>query len=107
MATTAKPPVLVVLQLSGGNDYMNTVVPYKDPLYWDYRPRVALPKDQILLLDNDVGLHPSMGPIRDMYNQGRWRSSMGWAIRTRYDPTSARWTSGTPVSRRKRGPRAG
>ena len=41
MATTAKPPVLVVLQLSGGNDYMNTVVPYKDPLYWDYRPRVA------------------------------------------------------------------
>ena len=53
MATT-KPPVLVVLQLSGGNDYMNTVVPYKDPLYWDYRPRVALPEDQILLLDNDV-----------------------------------------------------
>ena len=45
MATTAKPPVLVVLQLSGGNDYMNTVVPYKDPLYWDYRPRVALPAD--------------------------------------------------------------
>ena len=45
MATTAKPPVLVVLQLSGGNDYMNTVVPYKDPLYWDYRPRVALPDD--------------------------------------------------------------
>src|SRR6266487_3761561 len=71
MATTAKPPVLVVLQLSGGNDYMNTVVPYKDPLYWDYRPRVALPEDQILLLDNDVALHPSMGPIRDMYNQGK------------------------------------
>jgi uncharacterized protein (DUF1501 family) len=46
MATTAKPPVLVVLQLSGGNDYMNTVVPYKDPLYWDYRPRVALAEDQ-------------------------------------------------------------
>jgi uncharacterized protein (DUF1501 family) len=63
MATTEKPPVLVVLQLSGGNDYMNTVVPYKDPLYWDYRPRVALPEDQILLLDNDVGLHPSMGPM--------------------------------------------
>src|SRR5919197_190339 len=60
MATTAKPPVLVVLQLSCGNDYMNTVVPYKDPLYWDYRPRVALPEDQILLLDNDVGLRPSM-----------------------------------------------
>jgi len=71
MATSAKPPVLVVLQLSGGNDYMNTVVPYKDPLYWDYRPRVALPADQILLLDNEVGLHPSMGPIREMYTQGK------------------------------------
>ena len=38
MATTGKPPVLVVLQLSGGNDYMNTVIPYNDPLYRDYRP---------------------------------------------------------------------
>ena len=71
MPTAAKPPVLVVLQLSGGNDYMNTVVPYNDPLYWDYRPRVALPEDQILLIDNDVGLHPSMGPLRDIYTQGK------------------------------------
>src|SRR5919109_5263552 len=71
MATTEKAPVLVVFQLSGGNDYMNTVIPYKDPLYWDYRPRVAIAEDQILLLDNDVGLHPSMGPLRDMYTQGQ------------------------------------
>jgi uncharacterized protein (DUF1501 family) len=71
MATTAKPPVLVVFQLSGGNDYMNTVVPYNDPLYRDYRPVVGLPEDQILPLDDTVGLHPSMGPIRDMYNQGK------------------------------------
>src|SRR2546430_4265133 len=71
MATTAKPPVLVVLQLSGGNDYMNTVVPYKDPLYWDYRPRVGFSEAQLILMDNDVGLHPSMGRIRDMYNQGK------------------------------------
>jgi uncharacterized protein (DUF1501 family) len=71
MATTEKAPVLVVLQLSGGNDYMNTVIPYNDPLYRDYRPRVALPEDQILPLDNEVGLHPSMGPLREMYNQGK------------------------------------
>ena len=86
MATTAKPPVLVVLQLSGGNDYMNTVVPYKDPLYWDPPTRSA-PEDQILLLDNDVGLHPSIwGPYAICTTRGRWRSSMGWAIRTRCDP---------------------
>ena len=94
MATT-KPPVLVVLQLSGGNDYMNTVVPYKDPLYWDYRPRVALPEDQILLLDNDVGLHPSMGPIRDMYNQGKVAIIHGVGYPNSVRSASARWTSGT------------
>jgi uncharacterized protein (DUF1501 family) len=71
MATTEKAPVLVVLQLSGGNDYMNTVIPYNDPLYRDYRPRVAIPEDQILPLDDEVGLHPSMGPLHAMYNQGK------------------------------------
>ena len=71
MATTEKDPVLVVLQLSGGNDYMNTVIPYNDPLYRDYRPRVAIPEDQVLPLDNEVGLHHSMGPLREMYNQGK------------------------------------
>lgn len=71
MATTTKDPVLVVLQLSGGNDYLNTVVPYNDPLYRDYRPVVGLPEEQIMPLDNQVGLHPSMGPIHEMYNQGK------------------------------------
>jgi uncharacterized protein (DUF1501 family) len=71
MATTDKPPVLVVLQLSGGNDYMNTVVPYNDPRYRDYRPVVGLPEEQILPLDDHVGLHPSMAPLRAMYDQGK------------------------------------
>ena len=71
MATTTKPPILVVFQLSGGNDYMNTVVPYNDPLYRDYRPVVGLPEGQVLPLDDAVGLHPSMGPLHAMYNQGK------------------------------------
>jgi uncharacterized protein (DUF1501 family) len=71
MATTDNAPILVVLQLSGGNDYMNTVIPYNDPLYRDYRPRVAIPEDQILPLDDRVGLHPSMAPLREMYTQGK------------------------------------
>jgi uncharacterized protein (DUF1501 family) len=71
MTTTEKDPVLVVLQLSGGNDYLNTVIPYNDPLYREYRPTVGVPEDQILTLDDEVGLHPSMGPIREMYNQGK------------------------------------
>jgi uncharacterized protein (DUF1501 family) len=41
----AKDPVLVVLQLSGGNDYINTVIPYANSLYWDNRPAVNIPED--------------------------------------------------------------
>ena len=65
-----KDPVIVVVQLSGGNDYLNTVVPYNNDLYYDNRPTVGIPQDKVLQLDDNVGLHPAMGPIRDMYNQG-------------------------------------
>ena len=71
MTTTQKDPVLVVLQLSGGNDYMNTLIPYTDPLYRDNRPFVTIPEGQELALDDKVGLHPSMGPLKDMYDQGK------------------------------------
>ncbi len=71
MATSKKDPVLVVLQLSGGNDYFNTIIPYNDPLYRDNRPAVGIPDDQILHLDSEYGLHPSMSAMRDMYNDGQ------------------------------------
>ena len=71
MTTTAeKDPVLVVLQLTGGNDYLNTVVPHADPLYRDYRPTGAVPEDQVLPLDGSVGLHPSLAAIGSMYEEG-------------------------------------
>ena len=65
-----KDPVLVVLQLSGGNDYLNTVVPYGNDLYYDYRPSVGIPQDKVLHIDKEFGLHPSLGPIRDLYKHG-------------------------------------
>ena len=70
MTTTKKDPVLVVLQLSGGNDYLNTVIPYLDPLYQDNRPAVRIPEEQIIPIDQQVGLHPSMGPIAELYQRG-------------------------------------
>ena len=70
MTTNKKDPVLVVLQLSGGNDYLNTVIPYTDPQYRDNRRGVGIPDGEILHIDGDMGLHPSMGVIRDLYNQG-------------------------------------
>ena len=70
MTTNKKDPVLVVLQLSGGNDYLNTVIPHTDPQYRDNRRGVGIPDGEILHIDGDMGLHPSMGVIRDLYNQG-------------------------------------
>ena len=67
---TAKPPVLVVLQLSGGNDYMNTVIPYSNSLYWDNRPQVNIPEDKIIPLDEKVGFNPSMAPLKALYDEG-------------------------------------
>ncbi len=67
----AKDPVLVVLQLSGGNDYMNTVIPYANSLYWDNRPVVNIPEDQIIALDDKVGFNPSMAPLKKFYDEGQ------------------------------------
>ena len=63
-------PVLVVLQLSGGNDVLNTVVPYGDGLYYDFRPTTGIAEDNVIPLDGRFGLHPTMGRIKDLWDQG-------------------------------------
>ena len=71
MTSSKGDPVLVVLQLTGGNDYLNTVIPYNDPLYWDNRPVCVVPEEEIVPLDDELGMHPSMGPIKDLWDQGK------------------------------------
>jgi uncharacterized protein (DUF1501 family) len=71
MATTKKDPVLVVLQLTGGNDYFNTVIPYNDSLYYDNRPYVKYPQEEIIKVDGEIGFMPTMGPIKELYDQGK------------------------------------
>ena len=70
MTSTRKDPVLVVLQLSGGNDALNTIVPYGDPLYMDNRPTVRIAEDQVLPINNYIGFNPTLGPIKQMYDEG-------------------------------------
>jgi uncharacterized protein (DUF1501 family) len=70
MAGNGKPPVLVILQLTGGNDYFNTVIPYNDGNYFDSRPSLQIPQERVIKLDDELGLHPAMAPMNDIYKQG-------------------------------------
>lgn len=69
--------VLVVVQLSGGNDGLNTVVPFRDANYFNARPTIAIKAGEVHELSRngsngaaDVGLHPSMGAMRELYDEG-------------------------------------
>ncbi len=71
MTSNKKDPVLVVLQMSGAYDTVNTIVPYTDPLYLDYRKHLRIDPEEVLPIDDKVGFHPAMGPLKDFYDQGK------------------------------------
>jgi len=62
--------VLVVVQFSGGNDGLNTVVPYRNDVYHRERPRLAIPGDKVLKLNDDLGLNPAMEGLKKLYDDG-------------------------------------
>jgi len=62
---------VVVVQLSGGNDALNTVVPYSSDLYYDWRQDVRIEQDQVLKLDDELGFNPSMAPIKKLWDEGK------------------------------------
>jgi uncharacterized protein (DUF1501 family) len=70
-AYAAGPKVLVIIQLAGGNDGLNTVVPMNNSAYTAARPTVAIPTSQVLSLNGSLGLHPSLTRIKARYDQGQ------------------------------------
>jgi uncharacterized protein (DUF1501 family) len=62
--------ILVIVQLSGGNDGLNTVVPYADDAYHRARPTLAKPADSVLKINDYVGLHPNLAPLKSLYDNG-------------------------------------
>ena len=64
---TAYRRLLVLIELKGGNDSLNTVVPYADAAYYALRPRIAVKRDEVIQLDHRAGLHPSLKPLAALW----------------------------------------
>jgi len=60
---------LVIIQLAGGNDGLNTIIPHNNDIYYNSRPRLAITKD-IIKLNDDLGFHPSLAPLRSLFDNG-------------------------------------
>ena len=71
MTSAKKQRSVVAVQLSGGNDYMNTLVPYNNGLYYDSRPTVHIKPDEVLKIDDEVGFRPNMEPIKRLWDEGK------------------------------------
>ena len=70
-AAMANNKILVILELSGGNDGLNTVVPYGDDAYYRHRPNIGLPKDDLRILDDHFGLNGGMAGFERLFKDGK------------------------------------
>jgi len=70
-ATGKDSTILVVLQMAGGNDGLNTVVPYGNDHYRQARPRIGLPANSILKINDEIGLHPGLTGFKNLYDDGQ------------------------------------
>ena len=62
--------VLVLVNMQGGNDGLNTIVPYASPEYYHYRPRLAIPATSVLTINEAIGFNPVLAPLKAMYDRG-------------------------------------
>ena len=62
--------ILVVVQLSGGNDGLNTVVPFRNDIYYRERPTLAIAREKVLALNDEIGFNPALEPLKALYDDG-------------------------------------
>ena len=71
MTSESRDPILVVVQLTGGNDYVNTIVPYADSAYYDNRANLNVPAEKVLPINDEFGFNPALAPLKEMYDEGK------------------------------------
>src|SRR5271156_5757908 len=65
-AEPGKDTILVILEMTGGNDGLNTVIPYADERYYKFRPTIGIKKTELRKVDDEIGLHPRLGGFSTM-----------------------------------------
>ena len=71
MATKSKDKTLVVVQMTGGNDFMNTVVPFTNDHYYDARKKIVLSQDDVLPINDTLAINKNAAPFKHLYDEGR------------------------------------
>ena len=70
MTSNNRERSLVVIELAGGNDALNTIIPYNNGLYYDFRPSIAIPQEDVLGIDGELGFNPNMVPFKHLWDKG-------------------------------------
>ena len=98
--------ILVVVELDGGNDGLNTVVPYGDDAYYRQRPKIAISADKVRRIDDHFGFHPSLVGFERLYKDGKFALVHGCG----YDnpilshfAAMGYWHTGVPIAGEKLG----
>ncbi len=93
--------ILIVLQLSGGNDGLNTIVPHGNDIYYQKRPTLAIKPEDVIQLNDHQGLHPALAPLQSLYDRGEMSivNSVGYPNPDRSHFRSMDiWQTGSPAT---------
>lgn len=93
--------VLILLQLGGGNDGLNTIIPVENDIYYQKRPTIAISKQDSILLSDDIGMHPAMNALESRWGEGQMAviHNVGYADHSRSHARGTDvWTSGSSAN---------